>query len=259
MTEAGSAPEPLSRGAVRVSVGRPPQWRAVGPPGAPPGRRRARGPSLCTRLRSPHSREMGPRDLGRNTVHGEVGDARGEGEGRHTTKTEKPGLSEGAKVPSGHVGPSGEGAGCVSTPRVRPGAQGGRASQSEPKDKGAFELPEQRRHNSVVWGLSSPPKTEQGGLGCHLSQAPRITPPTRTATATQGAGSGHPGLRLAGCGESPGGHRSVPWLFQARSAPLDTPAPREARSPFSAPQGSIRINLDRLSARRARLESESHC
>lgn len=259
MTEAGSAPEPLSRGAVRVSVGRPPQWRAVGPPGAPPGRRRARGPSLCTRLRSPHSREMGPRDLGRNTVHGEVGDARGEGEGRYTTKTEKPGLSEGAKVPSGHVGPSGEGAGWVSTPRVRPGAQGGRASQSEPKDKGAFELPEQRRQNSVVWGLSSPPKTEQGGLGCHLSQAPRITPPTRTATATQGAGSSHPGLRLAGCGESPGGHRSVPWLFQARSAPLDTPAPRAARSPFSAPQGSIRINLDRLSARRARLESESHC
>lgn len=115
---------------------------------------------------------MGPLDLGRNTVHGEVGDARGEGEGRHTTKTEKPGLSEGAKVPSGHVGPSGEGAGWVSTPRVRPGAQGGRASQSEPKDKGAFELPEQRRHSSVVWGLGSPLKIEQSGLGCHLSQAP---------------------------------------------------------------------------------------
>lgn len=163
------------------------------------------------------------------------------------------------RCPRGHVGPSGEGAGWVSTPRVRPGAQGGRASQSGPKDKGAFELPEQRRHSSVVWGLGSPLKIEQSGLGCHLSQAPRITPPTRTATATQGAGSSHPGLRLAGCGESPGGHRSVPWLFQARSAPLDTPAPREARSPFSAPQGSIRINLDRLSARRARLESESHC
>lgn len=179
--------------------------------------------------------------------------------GRHTTKTEKPGLSEGAKVPSGPRRALWRGGRMSLHPSCEARAQGGRASQSGPKDKGAFELPEQRRHNSVVWGLSSPPKTEQGGLGCHLSQAPRITPPTRTATATQGAGSGRPGLRLAGCGESPGGHRSVPWLFQARSAPLDTPAPREARSPFSAPQGSIRINLDRLSARRARLESESHC
>lgn len=259
MTEAGSAPEPLSRGAVRVSVGRPPQWRAVGPPGAPPGRRRARGPSLCTRLRSPHSREMGPRDLGRNTVHGEVGDARGEGEGKTHDQDGEAGAFGGSKGALGPRRALWRGGRMSLHPSCEARAQGGRASQSEPKDKGAFELPEQRRHNSVVWGLSSPPKTEQGGLGCHLSQAPRITPPTHTATATQGAGSSHPGLRLAGCGESPGGHRSVPWLFQARSAPLDTPAPREARSPFSAPQGSIRINLDRLSARRARLESESHC
>lgn len=192
-------------------------------------------------------------------MHGEVGDAQGEGEGRSTTKMEKLGLWEGANVPSGHVGPSSEGAGWVFTPRVRPGAQGGRSSRSEAKDKGAFELPEQRWHNPIVWGLSSQLKTEQGGPGCHMSQASGITHATRAAMAMQGAGSGRPGLWLAGCAESPGGHRSVPWLFQARSAPPDTPAPRAARSPFSAPQGSIRINVDRLSARCARLESESCC
>ena len=57
-------------------------------------------------------------------------------------------------------------------------------------------------------------------------------------------------------GSTPGGNNCVPWLFQALSAPLGTSAPRAAWSPSSVPQECIRMNLDRLSARHAQLESK---
>lgn len=212
--EAGSAPEPLSRGAVRVSVGRPPQWRAVGPPGAPPGRRCARGPSLCTRLRSPHSREMGPRDLGRNTVHGEVGDARGEGEGRHTTKTEKPGLWEGAKVPSGHVGPSGEGAGWVSTPRVRPGPR--EEEQASQSLRTRVRLSSQSRGGTILSFGASVPHRRQNRVAwdaiCHRRRElhpPPAQPQQRRAqeAVIQGSGWQDVGSPLEGIALSLGSSR----------------------------------------------------
>lgn len=57
-------------------------------------------------------------------------------------------------------------------------------------------------------------------------------------------------------GSLPRGNNCLPRLFQALSAPLGTHAPQAAWSPSSAPRDSIRMNLDRVSARPALLGSE---
>lgn len=57
-------------------------------------------------------------------------------------------------------------------------------------------------------------------------------------------------------GSLPRGNNCLPWLFSALSAPLGARVPQAAWNPSSAPQGSIRMNLDRVSARHALLESE---
>lgn len=80
--------------------------------------------------------------------------------------------------------------------------------------------------------------------------------PSVSHTHVEGGRSDHPGLWLGGDEGLPGGNNRVLWLFQVLYAPLGAPAQRAARNPSSAPRGSIRMNLDRFSARHAKLESE---